>query len=98
MTRAKCLSDHVWRIAPYPLSALAVRVTGYETLTSNPENWGSVSLTEAATDILKLTKLNWNTAAFNCREPITLAFARRVGDILKLAKAKEPALHYRYYV
>ena len=62
------------------------------------ENWGSVSLHEAAADILKLTKLNWNTAAFNCREPITVAFARRVGDILKLAKAKEPALHYRYYM
>jgi len=62
------------------------------------ESWGSVSLTEAATDILKLTKLNWNTAAFNCREPITVAFARRVGDILKLAKGKEPALHYRYYM
>jgi hypothetical protein len=62
------------------------------------ENWGSVSLTEAAADILKLTKLNWNTAAFNCREPITVAFARRVGDILKLAKGKEPALHYRYYM
>ncbi len=52
------------------------------------ENWGSVSLTEAATDILKLTKLNWNTAAFNCREPITVAFARRVCDILKLAREK----------
>jgi hypothetical protein len=62
------------------------------------ENWGSVSLTEAATDILKLTKLNWNTSAFNCREPITVAFAKRVGDILKLAKGKQPALHYRYYM
>jgi hypothetical protein len=62
------------------------------------ENWGSISLHEAAADILKLTKLNWNTAAFNCREPITVAFARRVGDILKLAKGKEPALHYRYYM
>src|SRR3981081_3953372 len=62
------------------------------------ENWGSVSLHEAAADILKLTKLNWNTAAFDCREPITVAFARRVGDILKLAKGKEPALHYRYYM
>lgn len=62
------------------------------------DNWGSVSLREAADDILKLTKLNWNTAAFNCRDPITLAFSRRVGDILKMAKGKEPALHYRYYM
>jgi len=62
------------------------------------ENWGSVSLHEAAGDILKLTKLNWNTAAFSCRDPITLAFSRRVGDILKMAKGKDPALHYRYYM
>jgi hypothetical protein len=62
------------------------------------ENWGSTSLGEAALDILKLTTLNWNTAAFCCREPITIAFARRVGDILKLVKGKDPALHYRFYV
>jgi len=62
------------------------------------ENWGCISLHEAASDILKLTKLNWNTAAFCCREPITIAFARRVGDILKLAKGKDPALHYRFYM
>lgn len=62
------------------------------------ESWGSVSLREAAEDILKLTKLNWNTAAFSCRDPITLAFSRRVGDILKMAKGREPALHYRYYM
>ena len=62
------------------------------------ENWGSVSLRDAAEDMLKLTKLNWNTAAFNCRDPITLAFSRRVGDILKMAKGREPALHYRYYM
>jgi hypothetical protein len=62
------------------------------------ENWGSVSLQEAAQDLLKLTKLNWNTAAFNCRDPITIAFSRRVGDILKMARGKDPALHYRYYM
>jgi hypothetical protein len=62
------------------------------------ENWGSLSFRESAEDILRLTKLNWNTAAFNCRDPITLAFARRVGEILKMAKGKEPALYYRYYM
>lgn len=62
------------------------------------ENWGSLPFREAAEDILKLTKLNWNSAAFNCRDPITLAFARRVGEILKMAKGKEPALYYRYYM
>ena len=62
------------------------------------ENWGSIPFREAAEDILRLTKLNWNTSAFNCRDPITLAFARRVGEILKMAKGKEPALYYRYYM
>ncbi|PYU19463.1 MAG: hypothetical protein DMG32_24380, partial [Acidobacteria bacterium] len=62
------------------------------------ENWGSISLGETAADLLRLTKLNWNTAAFSCRDPITLAFSRRVGDILKMAKGKEPAIHYRYYM
>ncbi|MBS1841512.1 MAG: hypothetical protein JSS69_15065 [Acidobacteria bacterium] len=62
------------------------------------ENWGSVSFREAAEDILRLTKLNWNTAAFNCRDPITMAFARRVGEILKMAKGNDPALYYRFYM
>jgi len=62
------------------------------------ENWGSIPFREVAEDILRLTKLNWNTSAFNCRDPITLAFAKRVGEILKMAKGKEPALYYRYYM
>jgi hypothetical protein len=53
---------------------------------------------ECAEDILRLTKLNWNTSAFGTHEPITLAFSRRVGDILKLAAKPEPAVQYRYYM
>ena len=41
---------------------------------------------------------SWNTTAFNCWEPITVAFVRRVGDILKMVKGKESALDYRYYM
>jgi hypothetical protein len=62
------------------------------------ENWGSLTFRECAEDILRLTKLDWNTSAFCIHEPITLAFSRRVGDILKLAGAREPALQYRYYM
>jgi hypothetical protein len=50
-------------------------------------------LGEAASDILKLTMLNCNMAAFCYPGPITIAFARRVRDILKLAKGKDSALH-----
>lgn len=33
-------------------------------------------------EVLALTKMNWNTADFACAKPITVAFARRVGQIL----------------
>ncbi len=62
------------------------------------ENWGSLTFRECAEDILRLTKLNWNTSAFATHDPITLAFSRRVGEILKLAGSKEPAVQYRYYM
>jgi len=62
------------------------------------ENWGSLPFRECAEDILRLTKLNWNTSAFATHDPITLAFSRRVGEILKLAGSKEPAVQYRYYM
>jgi hypothetical protein len=62
------------------------------------ENWGSLSFHQVATDLLRLTKLNWNTAAFSCVDPITIAFSKRVGEILKVADIENPALHYRYYM
>jgi hypothetical protein len=62
------------------------------------ETWGSLSLREVAEDIMRLTKLNWNTSAYSCVDPITLAFSRRVGEILKVANTQEPALQYRYYM
>lgn len=50
-------------------------------------------------EILALTKMNWNTAGFACSEPITLAFARRVGQILaELPANLEPRSEYRYYM
>lgn len=62
------------------------------------ENWGSLTFQECAEDILRLTKLNWNTSAFGTHDPITLAFSKRVGDILKLAGSHEPSVQYRYYM
>ena len=62
------------------------------------ENWGSLSFQEVAGDLLRLTKLNWNTAAFSCVDPITIAFSKRVGEILRVANVEKPALHYRYYM
>ena len=62
------------------------------------ENWGSLTFREVAADLLRLTKLNWNTAAFCCVDPISIAFSRRVGDILKIANTDNPARHYRQYM
>jgi hypothetical protein len=62
------------------------------------ENWGSLSFHEVAADLLRLTKLNWNTAAFCCVDPITIAFSRRIGEILKIARTDNPSRFYRHYM
>lgn len=51
------------------------------------------------TEILALTKLNWNTTRFSTYQPITLAFASRVGSTL--SELPEDHLiqdHYRFYM
>lgn len=50
-------------------------------------------------EILALTKMNWNTAAFSCSEPITIAFSRKVGQILaELGDRKPMRSEYRFYM
>ena len=50
-------------------------------------------------EILALAKMNWNTADFSLREPITLAFSQRVGHILAELPEKLPLrAEYRYYM
>jgi hypothetical protein len=50
-------------------------------------------------EILALTKLNWNSADFSCDEPITLAFSRRVGEILaELKPSVNPQKEYKFYM
>jgi hypothetical protein len=50
-------------------------------------------------EIMALTKMNWNTAAFACHEPITLAFSRKVGQILAELGPKMPMRpEYRFYM
>lgn len=50
-------------------------------------------------EILSLTKMNWNTADFNCSEPITLAFARKVGHVLaEMPAGLKPKEEYRFYM
>jgi hypothetical protein len=50
-------------------------------------------------EILALTKMNWNTADFACRDPITLAFSRRVGEILAEVPTNSKIRHeYKFYM
>lgn len=52
-----------------------------------------------ASEILALSKMNWNTADGIGRMPITLAFARRVGMIMtELEEEAKPNPSYRFYM
>jgi len=50
-------------------------------------------------EILGLTKLNWNTTAFSTQLPITLEFAKRVGKVLsEIPSNIKLQDHYRFYM
>jgi hypothetical protein len=49
-------------------------------------------------EILVLSKLNWNSAAFASALPITLLFAKRVGSVLAELPGGEGLAEYRYYM
>jgi len=60
---------------------------------------GESSRKEIASEILGLTKLNWNTTSFSTSMPITLAFAEGVGQILsELPSERKVQHHYRFYM
>lgn len=50
-------------------------------------------------EILSLTKMNWNNTQFDGKYPITLACARKVGQIMKyLGPEDKPQIRYSYYM
>ena len=50
-------------------------------------------------EVIGLTKMNWNTADFACSKPITIAFSRKVGEILaELPVDVDPEHNYRFYM
>jgi hypothetical protein len=64
---------------------------------------GDSSPEQVAMEVLALTKLNWNTADYCCGVPITIGFARGVGQVLKEFDADPqcpygPAESYRFYM
>lgn len=63
------------------------------------EHIGPTSLTQICTELLILTKLDWNTTEFGGREPITTAFSKEVGKILaELPPGVTPKTLYRFYM
>lgn len=64
------------------------------------EHIGPTALTQICQELLILTKLDWNTADFGGKEPITTAFSEDVGHILaELPRdAEEPRTQYRFYM
>jgi hypothetical protein len=60
---------------------------------------GDTPATRLASEILALTKLNWNDTQFDGGQPITLEAARRVGAILKyVPEGANVAPRYSYYM
>lgn len=53
---------------------------------------------EICSEILRLTKMNWNNCQIDELMPITIRAARQVGEILKHAPGGEIAEHYKYYM
>ena len=50
-------------------------------------------------EILELTKLDWNTTSFAISTPITITFAKKVGDILsELYDDSNIKEHYKYFM
>ena len=63
------------------------------------EHYGDSTAQTVCTEILGLTKLNWNSCAFGSSLPITIRFARDVGKILaELPPGQPPQTKYKFYM
>jgi hypothetical protein len=60
---------------------------------------GDTEINTILREILLLTKMNWNSAAFGGLYPITLKFSRLVGDIMReIPPDRDPLPQFKYYV
>jgi hypothetical protein len=63
------------------------------------EHHGSSSKKKVCEEILALTKMDWNSAVFAQKEPITTAFSHDVGEILaEVPMGVQPKTLYRFYM
>ena len=60
---------------------------------------GPTDLKQRAVEILALSKMNWNSSEGMSRYPITLSFAKKVGQLMtELSENQAPNPSYRYYM
>ena len=59
----------------------------------------SVKIDTVLSDIMMLTKMNFNSCIYADGIPVTMRFADAIGDVLMTAKeAHIPPLPFRYYI
>jgi hypothetical protein len=62
------------------------------------DHHGDSFIRQIVSEILALTKMNWNSAGFAGTFPITIRFSRLVGDILReIPDGREPEPNFKYY-
>ena len=60
---------------------------------------GDTSARDLLSEVLTLTKMNWNSARFAERRPVTVRFADEVGTILRdLPEDFTPEARYAFYM
>lgn len=60
---------------------------------------GEADLAQVATDIIGLTKLNYNECRLGDAQPVTIGFSNQVGEILvSNPGAKNPRSRFKYYI
>lgn len=60
---------------------------------------GEADIATVLSDVMALTKINFNTCLFNDRNPVTIRFADAIGDILVSAPiGAEPRLPFKFYI
>lgn len=60
---------------------------------------GDTARSQLLREVLALTKMNWNSANFGSRFPITLRFSELVGEVLtEVKEGTDPQPKYKYYM
>jgi hypothetical protein len=73
--------------------------TQAQALVQITDHVGDSSPQQLLREVLLLTKMNWNSARFAERVPVTLRFANEVGSILRdLPDTFQPEARYAFYM